>query len=193
MELTRTEVSCAVVSRQCDSIFAVYSILLQEELKQNSNKAAKTISSPVICDHCDTARIVADVTARKRRKMNDSETICSRNILQKNKLRNAQAKRHWAMKKRVQNCERLVNTFQPIWSHLTEKTLKICRIEIVWISMIIVFFQTMKWAISIMFFPHVETYGGSCFHNCRSMNFQIFFSASIWIRSNPKWLSIIQS
>ncbi|CAB4002810.1 hormonally up-regulated neu tumor-associated kinase-like, partial [Paramuricea clavata] len=105
MELSRTEVSLAVESRQCDSIFAVYNILLQEELKQDNNHATKTVSSVVIRDHSNTARL-AGGTAEKRRRMNEKETKSSRNTLQKSRLRSMQAKRLWAMKKRTQNSER---------------------------------------------------------------------------------------
>ena len=107
MELSRTEVSLAVESRQCDSIFAVYNILLQEELKQDTNHATKTVSSVVIRDHSNTARL-AGGTAEKRRRMNEKETKSSRNTLQKSRLRSMQAKRLWAMKKRTQNSERWV-------------------------------------------------------------------------------------
>lgn len=109
MELSKTEVSLAVESKQCDSIYAVYHILLQEELRQNK-VASKTMSSVVIRDHSNTTRLSGG-TAEKRRKMSENEEKYSQNILRKNRLRISQAKRHWAMKKRVvQNSQRFVLT-----------------------------------------------------------------------------------
>lgn len=104
MELPRTQVSFAVESKQCDSIFAVYNIWLQEELKQRNNRAPKTVSSLVIRDHNNTTRLTGG-SAEKRRRMNENESKWSGNILQKNRLRNTQAKRHSAVKKRALNSE----------------------------------------------------------------------------------------
>lgn len=104
MELSRTQVGFAVELKQCDSIFAVYNILLQEELKQRYNRDSKTASSLVIRDHDNTTQLTGG-SAEKRRRMNENESKWSRNILQKNRLRNTQAKRHSAMKTRTLNSE----------------------------------------------------------------------------------------
>jgi hypothetical protein len=107
MELSRTEVSLAVEAGQCDSIFAVYNILLQEELKQKNNDAQKTVSSLVIRDHSNTTRLTGG-TAEKRRKIEKNNTKMSQTILQKSRLQTMQAKRLWAIRKRVQIAERWV-------------------------------------------------------------------------------------
>ena len=110
MDLSRNQVSSAVESKQCDSIFAVYNILLQEELKQRNNCAPKTVSSLVIRDHNNTARLTGG-SAEKRRRMNENESKWSGNIFQKNRLRNAQEKRHSAVKKRALNSKWWVTVF----------------------------------------------------------------------------------
>ena len=107
MEVSRTDVSLVVDARQCDSVYAVYSILLQEELKQNKHNATKGVSSVVICDHSNATRLANEITG-KRRRMNEHGTNFSRNILQKHRIRSTQAKRHRAMKTKVQNYERWV-------------------------------------------------------------------------------------
>lgn len=110
MELSKTEVSFAVEAKQCDPIFAVYNILLQEELKQYDNRSPKTVSSIVIRDHSNTTRLLPGGTAEKRRKMNENYGKCTRNILPKSRLRSMQAKRVWAVKQRGQFCvERYVS------------------------------------------------------------------------------------
>ncbi len=117
MDLSRTEVSFAVESRQCDPIFAVYNILLQEELKENNNRAPKTVSSFVIRDHSNMTRL-AGGTAEKRRKMDRNETKISQTILHRSRLRSMQEKRVLAMKKRAQRCERYVSHTSNITSIL---------------------------------------------------------------------------
>ena len=95
VELSRTEVGFAVEAKQCDAIFAVYNILLQEELKTTRNSAPKAMSAVVIRDHSSITRL-AGATAEKRRKVSENAENCSRNVsLQKNRLRSTQAKRHF--------------------------------------------------------------------------------------------------
>ena len=105
MELSRNEVSLAVEARQYDPIFAVYNILLQEEMKQKNSDAQKTVSSLVIRDHSSTTRL-AGGTAEKKRKIDKNNEKTFQTVLQKSRLQNMHAKRLWAIKKRVQISER---------------------------------------------------------------------------------------
>ena len=108
MGLTKSEVSAAVDLRKCDSLFAVYNMLLQEELTQA--KCANKPVAPLTIQAHDALILNPEnrINLRENTRNEEERRIHSGAISQKHRLRFSLGRRHGVFP-RKQRCERALD------------------------------------------------------------------------------------